>query len=351
MTRRIWILSGGRVGDLKQMQVLAANLGWPVIVKNLVFTNQFLSSFPFLAPRLLNKTAKRTLSDPLPDLIICAGSRTAAVALSLKQYRKSRVKIVCLARPKGNYASFDLIITTPQFDLPKASNILKLNLPLTEKNLSVNPRLTTLPRPHTVVLVGGASSPYVLDENVARLLAERIDSYVRGTNGTLLLATSLRTGVDVDKVFVELLTVPRECFFWSAQPAQQGNNPYRDYLAVADEIIVTADSVSMAADAIATGKPVFVYDLPQRWRPSHKLVNYLASRVYVENPPFWAPLVRKFFDWGIVETRANRAELFRKLSEAGKVSFFGQSAPAMSYPNDTEDIDVAVQRVRELFPS
>lgn len=349
MTPRIWILSGGRVGDLKQMQVLAANLGWPVTVKNLVFTNRFLSSFPFFAPLLLSKTAKRTLSGPLPDLIICAESRAAAVALSLRQYCKNKVKIVCMARPKGNYASFDLIITTPQFNLPKASNILKLNLPLTEKSIfSLNPRLASLPPPHTVVLVGGASSPYVLDESVARLLAERIDAYVRGTNGTLLLATSLRTGADVDRVFAELLTVPRECFFWSAQ---QGNNPYRDYLAVADEIIVTTDSVSMAADAIATGKPVFVYDLPQRWKPGHKLVNDLARRAYGENPPFWAPLARKFFDWGIMETRANRAELFRKLSEAGKVSFFGQPAPAKSCPNDTGDIDVAVQRVRELFQS
>ena len=45
-------------------------------------------------------------------------------------------------------------------------------------------------------------------------------------------------------------------------PAQiwrgEGQNPYFGYLALADAIVVTGDSVSMTSEACASGKPVYV---------------------------------------------------------------------------------------------
>ena len=41
-------------------------------------------------------------------------------------------------------------------------------------------------------------------------------------------------------------------------------NPYFGYLALADTIIVTSDSVSMVSEACSTGKPVYVLDLEGR---------------------------------------------------------------------------------------
>ena len=38
--------------------------------------------------------------------------------------------------------------------------------------------------------------------------------------------------------------------------------PYYGWLGLADAIVVTSDSVSMASEACFTGKPVFVVDLP-----------------------------------------------------------------------------------------
>ena len=43
--------------------------------------------------------------------------------------------------------------------------------------------------------------------------------------------------------------------------AASGDNPYYAYLAVADALLVTADSVSMVSEAAATGKPVHIIDL------------------------------------------------------------------------------------------
>src|SRR5207245_2839417 len=40
-----------------------------------------------------------------------------------------------------------------------------------------------------------------------------------------------------------------------------GDNPYYAYLAAADALLVTADSVSMVSEAAATGKPVHILEL------------------------------------------------------------------------------------------
>ncbi len=40
----------------------------------------------------------------------------------------------------------------------------------------------------------------------------------------------------------------------------KGENPYATFLAHADALIVTADSVNMNGEAAATGKPVYVFE-------------------------------------------------------------------------------------------
>lgn len=41
----------------------------------------------------------------------------------------------------------------------------------------------------------------------------------------------------------------------------RGDNPYLAFLAAADFLVVTADSVNMVSEAATTGKPVYVVDL------------------------------------------------------------------------------------------
>jgi len=45
-------------------------------------------------------------------------------------------------------------------------------------------------------------------------------------------------------------------FFWDGT----GENPYIALLALADAVVVTADSVNMAGEAAATGKPVLLFE-------------------------------------------------------------------------------------------
>ncbi|MDZ7826043.1 MAG: ELM1/GtrOC1 family putative glycosyltransferase [Gammaproteobacteria bacterium] len=68
-------------------------------------------------------------------------------------------------------------------------------------------------------------------------------------------------------------------------------NPYRAWLAEGGGFVVTADSVSMIAEAVATGRPVWIASLPGpdrpwwrtrrgwRWKPlTHELAQKLAPR-------------------------------------------------------------------------
>jgi mitochondrial fission protein ELM1 len=56
--------------------------------------------------------------------------------------------------------------------------------------------------------------------------------------------------------------VPGGALVWDGE----GENPYFGMLASADAIIVTADSVSMVSEAVATSAPVLLVELPGRSR-------------------------------------------------------------------------------------
>jgi uncharacterized protein len=53
-----------------------------------------------------------------------------------------------------------------------------------------------------------------------------------------------------------------------------GDNPYPDFLAHADSLVVTADSVNMCGEAAATGRPVYVFHPA---RGSHKFGRFHAG--------------------------------------------------------------------------
>ena len=80
---------------------------------------------------------------------------------------------------------------------------------------------------------------------------ERSKSFIR--------RPSRRTGAENTEVLKQVLnSVPGR--IWDGT----GDNAYFGYLAVADAIVVTGDSVNMVSEACMTGKPVQVVDLPGR---------------------------------------------------------------------------------------
>ena len=74
-----------------------------------------------------------------------------------------------------------------------------------------------------------------------------------------MVTASRRTGATNESYLRQHLQGER-IRFWDGT----GDNPYLAYLAAAEVLLVTADSVNMISEAASTGKPTYLIDLPGR---------------------------------------------------------------------------------------
>jgi mitochondrial fission protein ELM1 len=77
-----------------------------------------------------------------------------------------------------------------------------------------------------------------------------------GGRGGLMISPSRRTPAALLAELIALFARQPRSFVWDGS----GDNPYAQMLAHADHVIVTADSVNMVGEAVATGVPVHVYE-------------------------------------------------------------------------------------------
>jgi hypothetical protein len=93
-----------------------------------------------------------------------------------------------------------------------------------------------------------------------------ITAKVAGFAGSVLATASRRTGRAAEEAMAAALAGhAHKLFRWGDAPP----NPYAGFLAWADQVVVTGDSVSMLSEALATTGPVFIAD-PGGLGPRHK---------------------------------------------------------------------------------
>jgi hypothetical protein len=331
----IWILSRGRKGDLDQMTTLAEATGWPFEVKRLQFRGP---EIPVLSSVLLSN-GESVFSGPWPDLVFCAEASASVIALDIKRRSQGRTRAVCIGRPAGSVRGFDLVITTAQYRIPPAPQVVELSMPIAA---------LAEPAPETpdgpiALLTGGPAFPDRLDAAAATQLAADAIAYAARRNRTLSVQTSPRTPEDAVTALARAIAPPHRLDVF-----HRGENRYRALLAEASEIVVTSDSVSMVSDALASGRPVSIYPLPRsenlKWRAGEFLF-----RNAVEQPAVLLAPVKVLFDKGVIEATADRRRLFQRLVNEGRLSWFGQE-PAPPRPQAMrEDLERAVQSLRALM--
>ncbi len=343
----VWILTHRRLGDRQQMEKLADALGWPGIAKRLVFRPP---NVPYLATLLLDRGRSDMIGPPWPDLVLCAEARSSVMALDIKRRSGGRCKVVCLGRPAGNPADFDLVLTTAQSRLPEAPNVVELALPLVAdappSPEQAEARAMEVPAgPITTVLVGGTAAPERLDGEAASELARDLLAHAQRTGGTLLVVTSPRTGEAAGATLARAIPAPHIVHRWR----KGEDNPYRRFLALADEIVVTSDSVSMVADALATQKTVSVYRLPRKSTLKDRVVEWLFPRVWGEAPcPLWLKPAKWLFDVGLIEARADRPRLFARLIAEGRLGWFGAGPAETRYVAREAELETVLPRIAAL---
>ena len=119
------------------------------------------------------------------------------------------------------------------------------------------PRLSKTASPRIAVIVGGSTRRRRFTSEMAETLAVSASAMAKKFNGSLLVTTSPRTAGIADKV-INLLDAPSQVYRWGCDD----ENPYVGYLACADMIIVTGDSISMCTEACASTVPVYLFAPP-----------------------------------------------------------------------------------------
>jgi hypothetical protein len=271
---RVWLLIGERQGDNAQVlalgRALTSDLGWHCEVKQIRYDPNCDVPFRQRGATLIGVDVGRSdsLSAPWPDVVVAVGRRAAPVSRWLKEQTGGRLLNVHLGRPRIAYHHFDLIVTTPQYGLPSAANVLSMTLPIImhdDAKLDLEaqlwePQLRHLPRPWTAVFVGGPTSQLRFHREVGGDLLARAKAHVAATKGSLLVTTSPRTTMDVTDLFENQIGKSHFLHRWT----RHAPNPYQAFLRLADDFIVTNDSISMIAEAVDMMKPLYVFQVPRR---------------------------------------------------------------------------------------
>lgn len=264
----VWVLADDRAGNVAQCLGVAEALALPLEVKQIRYNR--LASLPnaLRGATLLGLTAdsRRALAGPPPAVVIAAGRRTAPVARWLKR-RGARLAVQIMDPGAPGRADFDLIVVpTHDGNPPKGANILRVtgaphrvtHAKLAEAANQWRERFAMLPRPYIALIVGGATKDKPFTKAMAIDLADKAGLMAAQTGGSLLVTTSRRTGEEQERLLLEAIPEPCALYRWN----DGGENPYFGYLALADAVIVTGDSVSMCTEACATPAPVYIYAPP-----------------------------------------------------------------------------------------
>lgn len=266
MMERVWVLADPRAGTAAQALGIAERLGRPF--RKVALEWGAFARLPLRWGTLagLAGQARGAFTEPLPDLALSAGRRSAPVALWLAA---RGVRTVHCMRPGFAEHRFDLLVAGRHDNPPDAANIL----PILGATHRMSParlaaardewvELAALPAPRVALLLGGPPRA----EGMAPDTAAAIGARVAGFAGSVMATGSRRTGAAAEQALAEALApVPHRLHRWGAQ----GANPYAGMLAWADMVVVTGDSVSMLSESLATAAPVFIAD-PGGLGPRHR---------------------------------------------------------------------------------
>jgi mitochondrial fission protein ELM1 len=262
-TQTCWIMSDGRRGIEIQCLALADALNLTPILKRIK------PSYPwfFLPPSLCFKAlcSVKNNPDPIlppwPDILITCGRQAVAISAAIRKKNNNKTFTIHIQDPKLNLNKFDVIVA-PLHDNLKAPNVINalgsihgINPEfLKQEGQKFNYLVEKLPKPHISVIIGGISKHHDFSEKIFQTLIQDLKNLQQKYGGSLLLTPSRRTPTPyISKLKSELTDIPH--YLWEGVDP----NPYFGMIALSDFLIVTCDSVNMATEAAASGKPLYIY--------------------------------------------------------------------------------------------
>ena len=287
-----WWITNGAAGFRTQARGLAE----AVIPRAVEKTVDVRAPWSLAPPALWRLTlmgldpAKDRLAPPWPDVVVSCGRKAAKAAIAVKRASGGRTLAVHIQNPLAPLAEFDLVIPMRHDPVPEGPNVVPIDLALHDVTPEVlakaaeawRERFAHLPRPLTGVLLGGATRRHPFTVEQGRALAARLEAL--RAEGGLAITPSRRTPEEVKAVLREAFAGDPGLFLWD----EAGDNPYRGILALSDRLVATGDSVSMVSEAVATGRPVAVFDLGGGQRHQRFVANLVDRKIVslLDGSPF-----------------------------------------------------------------
>jgi mitochondrial fission protein ELM1 len=311
-----WVLADAAAGNRRQADALARALGVPVAR---TVECSLRPPWSWWAPR-----GARWLDRALPGELVDA-ARRAPPALAIGCGRIAAAMTAWLRARHGTYTVQILdpridpmhwdVVVCPRHDRLAGANVIQTLGSIHDfdpgrfaEAARERPDLLALPRPITVVLVGGPTRAQRIDQAYVDALARQLATWREG--GSLVVIASRRTPSGLHAALRTLLA-GGPGLAW-AGPGD-GPNPYPAALGAADRIVVTPDSVNLASEACASGRPVHVF-APQSVvgklaRFHEALVAAGHARPMGPGPESWTPVP-------LIEAPAIAAEIRHRFDAA-----------------------------------
>lgn len=286
----VWVLLGPHKGDNDQVLALAHGLG--VHFRAIPMRYRWFAHLPAVCRSVsiaqLQPESSREIAPPWPSLVLGIGQRSAPVARHIQRASGGGAKIVRLGDPMVSPRLFDLVITTPQYAVGEADNVIRLPVTITNPE-EIRPNeieevwLRSFARPRRLMVIGGKTSLWRLDSDVVATAAQALLRRAELEGGSVIAVTSPRSSPELVSAAQAVL---------GDQAVVTGRLPrYRALLYGADEVHVTGDSVSMLSDAVGSGKPVGLIPLEP-----NGIAKFVRSAGNLRGQPFRLRRLENFWD-------------------------------------------------------
>ncbi|MBE8191765.1 MAG: hypothetical protein HAW64_06090 [Alphaproteobacteria bacterium] len=307
---KIWTLTGGRRGNEVIGEGIAhalfdihkANEGREGREESEI-TPMIVSLPPLWRPLRRTRLARdyvrlfeKRITRPFPDIVLASGAATIAHARAIRkssrQLAGGKTFVAYLQDPHIAPHHFDFI-WAPEHDSITGANVFKtlltphgLDAPtLTHAAQTWRQRLIPAGFSGTIIgfSMGGKSRAYPFSQkemtHIARQLAQ-----LAAQGHLILSAPSRRTPASHIEILRQALA-PYPHTIWQAetQAEIEGDNPYAAILGLADQIIVTADSVNMIGEACTTGKPTYIMPLAGKSAKFNRFHTHLMQAGYAQD--------------------------------------------------------------------
>ena len=258
---KIWGITGGRRGNDVLVEGVAAALGGQF---RLIHTD-LSPPYKWLAPyRLAERAATKDpqIAPPFPDMVIASGRQAVPHARFIKRASRGAVFTVFLQDPIVSPSHFDFVWAPAHDRCAGAMSTILSPHGMTQDILQtaadkMKARLlsNTVRGKKIAVLIGGPNSVYPFAADEMQKLADGLAALAK--QGHYLMITLSRRSPDAYAEKLRAALPDGSYFLWD----NQGDNPYHAMLGLAEQIIVTADSVNMVGEACLPGVPVQVFQL------------------------------------------------------------------------------------------